>query len=159
MNLAWMETHWDISRPQRGLVTSGHVCYEPIQVVDVIHSQVFAVLNSHTFYSEHLSLAILGILKFVSIGSTMLGSFINMPPNVLHALIKLGQFLTSSLLNHCTGTAPCSPRSDTGSGHVGVDTEPALLGHLAAHTISSQFRVILPGAELPSSKSCSSFKD
>lgn len=35
--------------------------------VDVIHSQVFPVLNSHTFYSEHLSLAILGILKFVSI--------------------------------------------------------------------------------------------
>lgn len=125
MNLAWMETHWDISRPQRGLVTTGHVCYEPTQVVDVIHSQVFPVLNSHTFYSEHLSLAILGILKFVSIGSTMLGSFTNMPPNVLHALIKLGQFLASSLLNHCTGTAPCSPRSDTGIGHVGVDRHRA----------------------------------
>lgn len=129
--------------------------------VDVIHGQVFPVLNSHTSYSEHLSLAILGILIFVSIGSTMLGSFPNMPPNVLHALIKLrtafDKQLTQPLHSHCT-RAPQEVTWGVGT-RVQTDTESALLGRLAARTISSWFRVILPGAALPSSKPCSSFKD
>lgn len=106
--------------------------------VDVIHSQVFPVLNSHTFYSEHLSLAIFGILNLsplINHAGFLSQHVSECPPCSDKIRTVFDKQLTQPLHRYCT-PAPHEVTWAVGTW-VLTDTKPALLGHLAAHIISS----------------------
>lgn len=159
MNLAGMETHWDISRPQRGLVTTGHVlwtnpggwCYSQSSPPSFKLPYIL-LWTPFSGYFRNPKIC----LHWINHAGFLYQHASKCPPCSDKIRTVFDKQLAQPLHRYCT-PAPHEVTWGVGTW-VLTDTEPALLGHLAAHTIS-RFRVILPGAELPSSKSCSSFKD